>query len=616
MITNQHLLISLILMGSVLFPSFSSAESFDELTVIGNSREWKNLLHYGDGWLITEDRSRADASFFFISDSGKTDPVAELRADLEAFQNPALKTGKDQTSAVCVFPARRKFIEEKLHRKFPDAECPKLKVFLEETDADAVQLVFSTAYPNNPGSMFGHTFLKFIQKNTPDLFQPAASYAAFVGEDGGFIYMARGLFGGYRGAFDLTPYYAKINEYVRSESRDLWEYELNLTTEEVRSLALHLWELQSNAGFDYYFFDENCSYVVLRAIEVAKPQWNLAGQKLFTIPGSTVRTLHSIPDAIRKTGFRPSLRRKLDAFVSSLNQTERDELNQLLNGELKADAIRNAAILDTALVKIQYLKTVDPSLNREIQLARSKFKTTPIEQTIAVPAGQNQPEQGHAPSMISLGGGFTDQKSHFTLGYKFAFHDLLNNDQGYEPFSQIDFPSIHFRLIESKGLILDKLGLVAITSLYPWTDLEKSRSWKLALDIRRANDLACNTCMVAHGDLGFGIALHPFTKNAVTSVFASAYAEAGKALEGARIGPKAEWLNVFQMGNFKGLVNLGWSLDAFQSKRNTSFWTQETGLSYRIHRNFEARAIFNRASRDFTGSGTHTESQLTLHQYF
>jgi hypothetical protein len=218
--------------------------------------------------------------------------------------------------------------------------------------------------------------------------------------------------------------------------------------------------------------------------------------------------------------------------------------------------------------------------------------------------------------VISLGGGFTDQNSHFHLGYKFAFHDLLNNDQGYEPYTQIDFPSIQVRLIESKGLILDKLGLVAITSLYPWTDLEKSKSWKLALDVRRANDLACNTCMIAHGDLGFGIALNPWTKNAVTSVFASLYTEAGKTLDGARIGPKAEWLNVFQLGDLKGLVNLGWSLDAFQNKRSSSFWTQETGLSYRIHRDLEIRTTFNRASRELSSSATHTESQLTLHQYF
>jgi hypothetical protein len=616
MMTKNWLVSSILLCGLLITPSSSHAQSENELNNIGNSREWKNLLHYGDGWLISEDQSRADSSHFFISQQGKTDPVSELKADLEAFQNPSQKTGKEQTSAVCVFPARRKFLEKKLNRKFPDADCPKLNVYLDETMADAVQLVFSTAYPNNPGSMFGHTFLKFIQKNTPDLFQPSASYAAFVGHDDGFIYMTRGLFGGYQGAFDLTPYYAKINEYVRSESRDLWEYELNLDADEVRTLTLHLWELQSNAGFDYYFFDENCSYVVLRAIEVAKPEWNLMDQKLFTIPGSTVRTLHSTLNAIRKTGFRPSLRRKLDAFISSLDQKEKIELDQLMNGELKAEAIQSSAILDTAMVKIQYLKAADVALNREVQHARSKLKTKPIEQIVMVPVGQNQPEQGHSPSMVSLGGGFSDQKSHFTLGYKFAFHDLLNNDQGYEPFSQIDFPSIHLRVIEGKGLILDKLGLVAITSLYPWTDLEKSRSWKLALDIRRANDLACNTCMIAHGDIGFGIALHPFTKKAVTSFFTSVYSEAGKALDGARIGTKVEWLSVLQAGNFKGLANLAWGLDAFQNKRNASFWTQETGIAYRINKDLEVRATFNRASHAFTSAATHTESQLTLHQYF
>jgi hypothetical protein len=85
---------------------------------------------------------------------------------------------------------------------------------------------------------------------------------------------------------------------------------------------------------------------------------------------------------------------------------------------------------------------------------------------------------------------------------------------------------------------------------------------------------------------------------------------------GARIGTKVEWLSVLQAGNFKGLANLAWGLDAFQNKRNASFWTQETGIAYRINKDLEVRATFNRASHAFTSAATHTESQLTLHQYF
>lgn len=40
------------------------------------------------------------------------------------------------------------------------------------------------------------------------------------------------------------PYYRKVKEYGDFESRDLWEYELNLTPEETRFLVSHIWEMQ------------------------------------------------------------------------------------------------------------------------------------------------------------------------------------------------------------------------------------------------------------------------------------------------------------------------------------------------------------------------------------
>jgi hypothetical protein len=36
------------------------------------------------------------------------------------------------------------------------------------------------------------------------------------------------------GEYSLMPYYRKVKEYGDFESRDLWEYELNLSPEETR----------------------------------------------------------------------------------------------------------------------------------------------------------------------------------------------------------------------------------------------------------------------------------------------------------------------------------------------------------------------------------------------
>ncbi|MFX4232194.1 DUF4105 domain-containing protein, partial [Aliarcobacter butzleri] len=58
------------------------------------------------------------------------------------------------------------------------------------------------------------------------------------------------------------PYYEKIKEYNNLVQRDVWEYDLNLSQEEINKLVLHTWVLKDSYA-NYYFFKENCSYNVL-----------------------------------------------------------------------------------------------------------------------------------------------------------------------------------------------------------------------------------------------------------------------------------------------------------------------------------------------------------------
>ncbi|MGT0149952.1 Lnb N-terminal periplasmic domain-containing protein [Vibrio metschnikovii] len=89
------------------------------------------------------------------------------------------------------------------------------------------------------------------------------------GNDNPALYAMKGLFGFYPGRFTVMPYYRKVREYNDIESRDIWEYPLNLTEQEVERVLLHLWEMQL-AEFDYYFLDENCSYQLLALLELAR----------------------------------------------------------------------------------------------------------------------------------------------------------------------------------------------------------------------------------------------------------------------------------------------------------------------------------------------------------
>ena len=74
----------------------------------------------------------------------------------------------------------------------------------------------------------------------------------------GFSFALKGLTGLYPGTLSSSPYYAKVREYSDMESRDVWEYRLNLTPDETRQLLRHAWEIGATR-FDYWFFDENCS---------------------------------------------------------------------------------------------------------------------------------------------------------------------------------------------------------------------------------------------------------------------------------------------------------------------------------------------------------------------
>src|SRR5688500_15186877 len=141
--------------------------------------------------------------------------------------------------------------------------------------------------------MYGHTLLRVDaadQDERTRLLAYSISFAAATNETNGLIFAVKGLFGGYPGVFAMLPYYVKVREYSDLENRDLWEYELDLSPEELERVLRHAWELLP-AYFEYYFFDENCSYHLLALLQVARPDLELTAPfRLWALPVDTVRS--------------------------------------------------------------------------------------------------------------------------------------------------------------------------------------------------------------------------------------------------------------------------------------------------------------------------------------
>ena len=603
----------------------------DKTRVVAESRYWLRLLHFKSG------KSEVDGPEFFFSPKGKKDAHAELRATIEAFWRPLdTKIGRLKQHPQCAFPERLRYLKETLGIRPPAMSCPKVDEYLAKFDAKSVSLVFSTSYAGNPGSMFGHTFLKVNSKKRPEVLDFGINYAAQVPPDeNGLAFVFFGITGGYLGQYSMLPYYNKVNEYVNSESRDLWEYELNVNTEETNRMLRHLWEIETNSWVYYYFFDENCSYQLLTALEVAKPEWDISDFGIYTIPAETIKRLTAIPGAVKEVKFRPSLRKKMMQKTAAFRSTQKDEFLALIRDDADPARTTSSLVLDTAADYFQFEKQkndgkLGEAMNRQLTRVLSRRSEIQADSGVVLPPipEDTRPDVGHYPYRLGISGGVYTGKRYFQeFNLKLAYHDLLNDDLGYMKFSHIDFPGFTLRHMPNrpgKPFQIERINALAITSLFPVNFVEQSLSWRFNLDYYTPRDFGCDDCHALRGEGGIGGAVELFTRDAIAYVLAVGYLEAGSTFrKGWRFGPKLEaavLANPFR--RYKIRLAAAAVGDLAQPDRQKAFYQLDVEQSLSISRSLDFRAtvtgILPTTTPTPVGAGklSYTEGKATLNYYF
>lgn len=625
---------------SLLLTASSTGQSVSDtlLETLSKSSYWLRLGHYEKRFLGGY-RSRVEGSDFFFSPEGRTNPYFEMKATLDAFSKK-MEVGYLKQHPQCAFPERYRFLKEKLKLQIEDVPCPKLKEYLEKLNPDSATLVFSSAYPHNPGSMFGHTFLKINSKSKDlkkqDLLDWGISYAAQVAEDeNGLAFVVLGLTGGYRGEFSLLPYYSKVNEYVKNESRDVWEYELNLTPEDTLRMVKNIWEVETNGFFSYYFLDENCSYQLLAFLEVAKPEWKLTNFPIYVIPGETVKKVADIEGAIRNVKYRPSLQKKMTRNYENLSPSQKEIFQRLISYQTEPSDTPDARVLDSVSEYLLYVKKKresdlnekESALFRAALLKRSTLGKPPTE----FPAPESlqdssRPDLAHDTYRIALSSGFESRPTYFPktqvfqdVQFKFAFHDLLNSDLGYTPFSQVDFPALTIRYYErSRHFRLENLHILSVVSLSPLQPLDKHPSWTMRLEVVSPKDLTCDHCQLAHFDIGGGASLGFLKGRGIFYSMGIAQVEAGNSLRlGYRFIPKWQMgtlINFFE--SYKIQLQASWNWDLFQRDRRTQFFDFQWNQSLALSRNWEVRFLTQVIPTPAAAESSFLEAKLSMLHYF
>jgi hypothetical protein len=509
---------------------------------------WLRLVHYRrgvfGGW-----SSQADGPLFFLAENGKDDPSAELDATLRGFFGPEpAKKGKDYEHPYCRFPARLAWLNAQLEFDFarvPRRTCPRFLEFSHQLRARSITLVFSSYYLNSPASAFGHTFFRInkddrrSEETDLELLDYGIDFSATVDTNNALAYAFKGLTGMFPGVFRRVPFYLKVREYNDHDSRDLWEYELNLTPPEVSMVVAHLWELGATY-FDYYYLSENCSYHMLDALEVANPSMHLLDRLGWPVlPADTVKAVVAQPGLVKSIHYRPSLHTQVESRLGSLTSKEQSVVLRLMsNPDARlppgSDAKEQVKLFDAALDLADLhnagdltkpVEQHDPAAERlQLRLLERRAAIPrPSEPLVVPPPSDKMPHVGHGSRRIGFGPGYSSDRGYYdTVSFRLALHDLADPTHGYPETAAIEFMPTTLRYyVEKQRPSVEDFSLIRVTSLTPMNRFDHSWSWTVRAGATRLRDGGCR-CFAGLGEFGAGWSAALFTKALVFYALADA----------------------------------------------------------------------------------------------
>ncbi|MEN8132159.1 MAG: DUF4105 domain-containing protein [Pseudomonadota bacterium] len=594
--------------------------------------EWSALLHYRPRIFSSGVKSLVDAPSFFNAPDGKHDPTAELEATLASFFSSVDDANADRHPQ-CVFIARYHWLKRELaidSQRLAEQPCAGFQAWSKGLNAQQLTLVFPSAYLNNPASMFGHTLLRVDAKDQDEntrLLAYALNFAAMTDQERGIIFGYKGLFGGYQGRFSIAPYYVKVKEYSEIENRDIWEYRLNLTPEEIERFLMHAWEMQQ-AYFDYYFLDENCSYHLLSLLEVARPGLNLTDKlRWWVIPADTIRKVTKDDDLLEEIRFRPARNMILRQRLRDMTGSQQDMARRLAEGKLKPqaaslqrlDPVNQARVLELALDYAAYQQiSASQKENRSgddsftLLKARSQLKVA--DQTPRIPMPEVRPDQGHRSARVGIGYGYETSLGAFAqFELRPAYHDLLDPEGGYTRGAQIEFLDVNLRYYRNrKKLDLQQLDFIDVVSLSPRNRILKPYSWQANASLVRKRFGKEDRALV--GDLSTGAGLsYELLGGTLSYALAKGSVQLSSRFNdkvAAGIGPRIGVVDD---------ISKRWRIHLFAETQHffigASKPSYELGLSQQINLAKQSALRF-KVSRKREFGNAFTTGDLSLHLYF
>lgn len=403
---------------------------------------WERLL------LIKKGKSQVkDPDFFLADKSLKSELVANLFA---------LQAG--DKSVMCRFPARMAFLSDELGKRgiktgYRDELCGDFLVWADGLDGQMLSLIFAEEHPNSLGSSYGHAFLRLDTTKSlttgADKDAIAINYSSLL-PDGKVNELARAVksvVGVYDSGLEFFNYEQKKNDYTIKGERDIWQYEMDLTTQDVRQILRHLWETK-DMNRPYFFTHDNCATEIVRLIDVVRADKDIAKDMgKIVIPAKVAQILKN-NGMVKKTTFVPS------------------------NGTLRQAKLNNGANFDLAHLK--------PSRNDPVHAS----PTHRLGLTVGHDNHHGGADSGKASGAL------------YGLSVRSAYQDLLDRPDGVREYLDLQILSGSLTYDKEK-LKIDKATIFSSRSYNPINSAKNNPNpttgkpkpaWGLHLTLEQATD--------------------------------------------------------------------------------------------------------------------------------
>lgn len=317
-------------------PFAQTTTDIERFNSLANNDQWLALLHLKDGQPIIRDE-RFILSLADFSPANELDKTLALLADPQATLNTK-----------CRFLARAAFLQAHgIHQiQLDESQCLGYQEFFLKAPADAISIIYASENLTQPSSMLGHSMLAISGINQHGAWvEHGISFFTDLDTINLASILWDTLYLGKKAHYVIEPLAESLNYYLRSEQRNIWQYDLGLSKQEKSLLHKHLWELR-DLNMDYFFHLNNCATFSLDVLRVVKPNLGEFRQDWVT-PIDVVKAAEST-ELISTVQVYPSSKwkvRMLTDFIAS------DELEGLEGLFIHNVELANKSVLATEMVR-------------------------------------------------------------------------------------------------------------------------------------------------------------------------------------------------------------------------------------------------------------------------